>query len=126
MKRQHPMRGFILGGSKQAAVASVLVLAVMLGCFSAKCDGEITANEYAIYHRLIEHFDLATRSVVITSGTGVDADKELLRDDVLRQLKREFPSVSSDAILTFKSKNARSWPLGKKEQFPASYVLAAC
>jgi len=121
-KGEELMLHFFLSG-KRIVVNSVLILGILLGCFTAKCEGEITAKEYAIYSRLIEHFDLGAGSVIITSGTAVDEDRELLREDVLRQLKREFPSASTDAILNFKSKNIRSWMLERKERFPASYVL---
>lgn len=89
----------------------------------AKTVQEVTPDEYAIYSRLIQHFDLTGQPLVITSATSVDDEKELLRNDVLRHLTREFPSPSSKAIADFKAKNARSFDLDRKIPGVTSYAL---
>lgn len=81
---------------------------------SENSSSEITPEEYAIYSRLIQHFNLAGRPLVITTQTSVDDDKEILRNDVLRHLTREFPAPHAKTVAEFKAKNAPSFRLDRK------------
>lgn len=100
-----------------------MALALAQGHAPAKTVQEVTPDEYAIYSRLIQHFDLTGQPLVITLQTSVDDEKELLRNDLLRHLSREFPSPYSKTFPDFKAKNARSFDLDRKIPGVPSYAL---
>lgn len=101
----------------------LVAFATAQGLAHAKSVQEVTPDEYAIYSRVIQHFDLTGQPLVITSETSVDDERELLRNDVLRHLTREFPSQYSKTIADFKAKNARSFDLDRKIPGVPSYAL---
>jgi len=101
----------------------VMAFALAQGLAPAKTVQEVTPDEYAIYSRLIQDFNLTGRPLVIASQTSVDDEKELLRNDVLRHLAREFPVPYSKTIADFKAKNARSFDLDQKIPGVPSYAL---
>lgn len=84
---------------------------------------EVTPEEYAIYSRLLQHFDLAGRPLVITAQTSVDDDKEVVRNDVLRHLTHDFPAPYGKTLANFKAKNAHSFQLDQKLPGINSYTL---
>jgi hypothetical protein len=105
-----------------------LLIVALASLFSVEqCCGSggsgITPDEYTIYSRLTQYFNLSGRPLVITAQTSVDDDKEVLRKDVLRHLTREFPAPYPKTIADFKAKNAHSLPLDQKLPGINSYTL---
>ena len=86
---------------------------------------EVTPEEYAIYSRLLQHFDLAGRPLVITAQTSVDDDKEVLRNDLLRHMTREFPVPYPKTIADFKAKNTHRFQLDRNLPGIDSYKLVS-
>ena len=104
---------------------AVLVPLFLVAQSPEKRASEVTPEEYAIYSRLLQHFDLAGRPLVITAQTSVDDDKEVLRNDLLRHLTREFPAPYPKTIADFKAKNTHQFQLDRNLPGIESYMLVS-
>lgn len=99
------------------------VLASVRGEASAQNIQKVTSEEYAIYSRLVKHFDVTGQPLVIALQTSVDEGKDLLRIGLLRRLMPEFPLPYLQTIADFKKKNAHALDLNRQIPGLSSYVL---
>lgn len=115
-----------LGTKNMKWLASLIVLFVpaLLAAQSSENSGsEVPPEEYAIYFRLLRHFNLAGQPLVITEQTSVDDDKEVLRNDVLRHFTRDFPAPYAKTLANFKVQNTHSFQLDRNFHGIEAYTL---